>query len=150
MKQLIILGLVLTIVGCATQTQNRTTIALPGEDPNKTVLPDKATSDAVLSLLEQARQATREGNYPKAEVLLERTVRIEPRNASLWHYLAKLRLYQGRHSEAMGLAAKSNNLAKSNRRLKADNWRLIAHAKHQLGDVAGAKQAQEKANKISR
>lgn len=130
--------------GCATR-QSQTAIELPGEDPGQTVLPDRKTSDAVLSLLDKARQATRAGDYQRAEVLLERTVRIEPKNATLWHYIAKLRLAQSRYRDATGLAQKSNNLARSNNKLIADNWRIIAHARYQSGDIAGAEQAQEKA-----
>ena len=101
-----------------------------------------------MSLLGKAREATLAGDYQRAEVLLERTVRIEPRNASLWNYLAKLRLQQGRYQEAIGLATKSNNLAKENKTLLADNWRIIAHAKYQLGDYPGAEKAQTKAAEI--
>jgi len=130
--------------GCAT-TRQKSAIELPGEDPKQTVLPDRNTSNAVLSLLDKAREATRAGDYQRAEVLLERTVRIEPRNATLWHYLAKLRLAQNRFRDATGLAQKSNNLARSNNKLKADNWRIIAHARYQTGDIVGAEQAQDKA-----
>lgn len=134
--------------GCAV-THQKSAIELPGEDPEQTVLPDRNTSDAVLSLLNKARAATRSGDYQRAEVLLERTVRIEPKNASLWHYLAKLRLAQKRFAEAVGLAQKSNNLARSNNKLKADNWRIIAHARYQTGDIAGAEQAQSRAHKLA-
>ena len=146
MKQLSFSLIFLLLAACAAQPQQG--LPLPGEDPNKTVLPDKNTSSAVMSLLDKAREATLAGDYQRAEVLLERTVRIEPRNASLWNYLAKLRLQQGRYQEAIGLATKSNNLAKENKTLLADNWRIIAHAKYQLGDYPGAEKAQTKAAEI--
>lgn len=133
------------IIGCATTTRQQASVELPGEDPNQIVAPDKNTSSAVISLLEKARAATKQGDYQRAEVFLERTVRIEPRNASLWHYLAKLRLQQTRYNEAIGLAQKSNNLARSNNHLKADNWRIMAHAKYQMGDISGAQAAEDKA-----
>lgn len=148
MKWLIYIVSVLVLVGCTT-TKQQPSVLLPGEDPEKTVAPDRETSPAVISLLEKARDATRAGEYQRAEVLLERTVRIEPRNASLWHYLAKLRLHQTRYKEAIGLAQKSNNLAHSNDHLKADNWRIIAHAKYQLGDIPGAQAAQTKAKNLT-
>ena len=146
MKLLSIVLILLLLASCAVQRQPG--LELPGEDPDKTVLPDKSTSSAVITLLDQARDATRAGDYQRAEVLLERTVRIEPRNASLWHYLAKLRLHQGRYQEAIGLAAKSNNLTKNNNALLADNWRIVAHGKYQLGDQAGAQKAQNKVSEI--
>ncbi len=146
MKWIIYIVSTFTLLACATTKQ--ASVQLPGEDPQQTVAPDKNTSSAVISLLEKARDATTQGDYQRAEVLLERTVRIEPRNASLWHYLAKLRLHQARFSEAIGLAQKSNNLARSNNHLKADNWRIIAHSKYQLGDVSGAQAAQAKAKNL--
>jgi tetratricopeptide (TPR) repeat protein len=148
MKWIIYIVSVVFVAGCTT-TKQQVSVQLPGEDPRQTVAPDKNTSSAVISLLEKARDATQQGDYQRAEVLLERTVRIEPRNASLWHYLAKLRLQQTRYNEAIGLAQKSNNLARSNDHLKADNWRIIAHAKYQMGDVNGAQDAQAKARTLA-
>jgi len=147
MKWLSLSLALLLLAACAAQPQQQG-VQLPGEDPSKTVLPDKDTSSAVMSLLEQAREATRAADYQRAEVLLERTVRIEPHNASLWHYLSKLRLQQGRYQEAIGLANKSNNLTKDNKTLLADNWRIIAHAKYQMGDYPGADKAQHKVDEI--
>jgi tetratricopeptide (TPR) repeat protein len=132
------------LFGCAT-TRQQASVELPGEDPKQIVAPDKNTSSAVISLLEKARDATKQGDYQRAEIFLERTVRIEPRNATLWNYLAKLRLHQTRYNEAIGLAQKSNNLAHTNHHLKADNWRILAHAKYQLGDIAGAQAAEARA-----
>ena len=146
MKWLSLSLICLLLAACAAQPQQG--LPLPGEEADKTVLPDRGTSRAVLSLLDQAREATLAGDYQRAEVLLERTVRIEPRNASLWNYLAKLRLQQGRYQEAIGLATKSNNLGRENKTLLADNWRIVAHAKYQLGDYTGAEKAQNKANEI--
>ena len=85
----------------------------------------------------------------KAEARLERALRIEPRNAALWYYMAKLRLHQGQYSQAAGLAAKSNSLDKGDRILQADNWRIIAHARYQNGDIAGAQRAQQKAAELA-
>lgn len=146
MKWIIYIVSAFVLFACATTKQ--ASVELPGEDPRHTVAPDRTTSSAVISLLEKARDATTQGDYQRAEVLLERTVRIEPRNASLWHYLAKLRLHQAHYDDAIGLAQKSNNLAHSNNHLKADNWRIIAHSKYQLGDVSGAQVAQAKAKNL--
>ena len=147
MKWIIYIVSAVVLLACASTTK-QASVQLPGEDPQQTVAPDKNTSSAVISLLEKARDATTQGDFQRAEVLLERTVRIEPRNATLWHYLAKLRLHQTRFNDAIGLAQKSNNLARENDHLKADNWRIIAHSKYQLGDAAGAQAAQANAKKF--
>ena len=121
-----------------------------GDEQTVQVRPAPQTSRPVLALLEQANQAARQGDLAVAEARLERALRIEPRNAVLWHYMAKLRLHQGRLDEAAGLTAKSNSLAHTRERtLQADNWRIIAHARQQNGDHAGARDAQQRATAIA-
>lgn len=144
-----ILLLLCSLFPIACTTTRPPALEVPSEPADKVIYPSPQTSPAVVDLLNQARAATQAGKLQRAEVLLERTVRIEPRNPTLWNYLAKLRLHQGRLQEAMGLAAKSNALSSShNDKLKADNWRIIAHARYQQGDLAGAKQAQMKADAL--
>ena len=144
-----ILLLLCSLLPIACTTTRPPALELPGEPADKVIYPSPKTSPAVVDLLNQARTATQQGQLQRAEVLLERTVRIEPRNPTLWNYLAKLRLHQGRLQEAMGLAAKSNALAATgDDKLKADNWRIIAHARYQNGDVYGAKEAQNKADAL--
>lgn len=122
-------------------------LTVPGlpleSDKSKLITPGMQTSPAVLKLLEQARGATLSGDLPRAEALLERSIRIESGNPVLWHYLAKIRLQQDRVNEAAGLAQKSNALAKGDKSLQADNWRIIAHARNRNGDIAGAREAQD-------
>ena len=112
------------------------------------IRPDPDTSKAALALLGKAREAAQQGNLSVAEAQLERALRIEPDNAVLWHYMAKLRLHQGQLSQAAGLAAKSNSLNRDNVQLQADNWRIIAHARYQNGDKAGAREAQRRADAL--
>lgn len=117
-------------------------------DQTKVIIPGAQTSPAVVKLLEQARSATLAGDLQRAEVILERAIRIEPKNPLLWHYLAKVRLQQGRFNEAAGLAQKSNALTKSDKPLQADNWRIIAHARNRSGDMVGAREAQGKVDAL--
>jgi len=72
-------------------------------------------------------------------------LRIEPRNAHLWHRLAELRLAQERFRMAVDLAAKSNALAGADRRLKRNNWLLIADAWRASGEPGKAHQAEMRA-----
>ncbi|VAX12589.1 hypothetical protein MNBD_GAMMA24-1030 [hydrothermal vent metagenome] len=113
------------------------------------VRPSDSSSPAVLSLLQKARTAAKAGQLEVAEGQLERALRIEPRNASLWHYLAKLRLNQGRLAQAIGLAAKSNSLEHADRILQADNWRIIAHARYQQGNIKAARAAQARVGALT-
>jgi Tfp pilus assembly protein PilF len=143
-------GLVL-LAGCASSPSRNEGFELePGAGSQSRIRPSPQTSRAALALLDRARSAAQQGDLAVAEAQLERALRIEPRNAVLWHYMAKLRLYQGRLDQAAGLAAKSNSLDRGDRRLQADNWRIIAHARYQRGDRAGALAAQHKAEQLAR
>ena len=113
------------------------------------VRPSTSSSPAVLSLLQKARTAAKAGQLAVAEVQLERALRIEPGNATLWHYMAKLRLNQGQLDQAAGLAAKSNSMEHEDRILQADNWRIIAHARYQQGKAEAARQAQARADALA-
>ncbi|MEJ2141599.1 MAG: tetratricopeptide repeat protein [Gammaproteobacteria bacterium] len=117
-------------------------------DGTTKVRPQAGTSKAVLALLAQARSAAMEGQLARSEAFLERALRIEPRNPVLWHYMAKLRLNEGRLKQAAGLAAKSNSLDRDNKILQADNWRIIAHARHKQGDIDGARRAQARVDEL--
>ena len=120
------------------------------EQGDEKIMPDNTTSKTVLALLDRAQESAQSGQLHNAEAQLERALRIEPRNAVLWHYMAKLRLHQSRLPEAVGLAAKSNTLAGQNRTLRTDNWRIIAHARQRQGDERGAAAAQQKVDSLSK
>ena len=69
------------LTGCATQTP-----------PNRYELPaDEAQpgDSAVAALQREARNALEREEYAKAVSLLQRAIRIEPRNARSWHELAE-------------------------------------------------------------
>jgi predicted Zn-dependent protease len=86
----------------------------------------------------RSRPAERAGELEQAAATLERALRLEPRNAMLWHRLARLRLKQGQWRNAVDLAAKSNSLAGEDGNLQGWNWAVIAEAKERLGDAEGA------------
>lgn len=115
------------------------------------IRPNTSTSAAIKRLIENARLASKQGQMSRAESFLERAIRIEPKNALIWHYLAKLHLFQGHYKRAEGLASKSTSLARpaDGDRLLADNWRIVAHARQFQGDTTGAQQAQDKASELS-
>ena len=121
------------------------------------VRPGPKTGKAVLALLSKARQASKKGSLSSAESHLERALRIEPQNPTLWLYMAKLRLYAAKSKEAINLAKKalalssrSDSSSRQNRgSLQADCWRVIAHAYIKINDLEKAQKAQDKANSLS-
>lgn len=100
-----------------------------------------STNQAVIALLDRSRLDTGSGQREAAGASLERALRIEPRNAWLWHELAQLRLAQGQYAQATSLAHKSISFAGRERRLQALNWRVIGNARIAQGNPAGAEQA---------
>jgi tetratricopeptide (TPR) repeat protein len=93
------------------------------------------TSGAVLALLGNADDERLAGNHAMAAATLERALRIEPRNALVWHRLAEIRLQQGKPRRAESLAMKSNSLAGNDSVLRAKNRELIERARRQRGGV---------------
>ena len=118
------------------------------DDFSQQIQPDSSTSSAVMALIKKARANAINGEMDKAISGLERALRIEPANSTVWHYMAKLFLQQENYKQAAGYAAKSTSLARDNKKLIIDNWRIIAHARYRLGNIKGAKKAQDTINKL--
>lgn len=121
------------------------------------VRPGPKTGKAVLALLKKSRQASTAGSLSAAESHLERALRIEPQNPTLWLYMAKLRLYAAKSKEAINLAKKAlalssrgGNISRASRdSLQADCWRVIAHAHQKMGNFDKALKAQNKAKSLT-
>lgn len=118
------------------------------------VRPGPKTGKAVLALLNKAKQASKKGSLSGAESHLERALRIEPQNPTLWLYMAKLRLFAAKSKESINLAKKALALSsrggtasqESRDSLQADCWLVIAHAYQKMGDFRRAEKAQAKAD----
>ena len=131
----------LFLAGCAGPSYT------PPPSPPTPPPPPAQTSgnNAVLALLDQAKTQAGAGQSASAGAILERALRIEPRNPYLWQELARVRLEQGQYRQAENLAAKSNALAQGDRSLRAANWRIIGQARGKRGDLKGSQRAFEKA-----
>jgi tetratricopeptide (TPR) repeat protein len=103
--------------------------------------PVESSNQAVIALLDKARLDTGAGQREAAGASLERALRIEPRNAWLWHELAQLRLAQGQYAQAIALAHKSISFAGHERHLQALNWRVIGNARIAQGTPSEAEKA---------
>ncbi|HJS78833.1 MAG TPA: tetratricopeptide repeat protein [Burkholderiales bacterium] len=128
--------------GCATPPAPPET--RPEQPPPVAPAPPPAKENiAVAGLMETARADAASGNLAGAAASIERALRIEPRNARLWHELARVRLKQEQYAQAENVAARSNSWAGDDRALRAENWRLIAESRRARGDSEGAKAALE-------
>lgn len=111
--------------------------------------PAKASgSPAVVALLDRAEQQHQGRDLEAAAISLERALRIEPRNPTLWQRMATVRLEQGQWEQAIQMAARSNSYAGRYSGLRARNWQIIAEARRAQGDVQGAADAEFKARQL--
>jgi hypothetical protein len=106
-------------------------------------------SAPVSALVSAAKQDTESGNLEAAGAAIERAIRIEPRNATLFYKLAVVRLNQSQPRLAEDLAKKSALLASNDTQLKKHSWLLIAKARELLSNPEGAKAAKKKADSFN-
>jgi hypothetical protein len=105
-------------------------------------------SPAVNALASAASQSSRSGDLEAATTTIERAIRIEPRNATLYYKLAVLRLKQSKPKLAEDLAKKALLLATNDTSLKKHSWLLVARARELLGDINGSIEAKTQADKF--
>ncbi len=105
-------------------------------------------SPAVNALASAANQSSKSGDIEAATTTIERAIRIEPRNATLYYKLAVLRLKQSKPKLAEDLAKKALLLATNDAALKKHSWLLVARARELLGDSSGSREAKAQADKF--
>ncbi len=105
-------------------------------------------SPAVNALALAANQNSKSGDIESATTTIERAIRIEPRNATLYYKLALLKLKQSKPRLAEDLAKKAALLASNDIQLKKHSWLLIARAREVQGDLNGGKEARAKASQF--
>lgn len=113
------------------------------EIPSKARIPPPPGQ--VGTLLAGADKAMQAGELDKAEMHLERALRLSPREAQLWHTMARVRFEQGNYAQAVQLCLKSNSLAGRNGAVVRRNWLLIEKAYLKTGEKEKAAQARQKA-----
>ncbi|MDZ7810250.1 MAG: hypothetical protein U5L11_09005 [Arhodomonas sp.] len=99
------------------------------------------------TLVADAEAASADGRQEVAGDALERALRLAPDHPVLWQNLAVVRYRQDRCEEAIDLARRSSDHT-GDRRLRAQNWRLIATCREILGDAEGAAEAAARAAEL--
>jgi len=105
-------------------------------------------SPAVNALALAANQSSKSGDIEAATTTIERAIRIEPRNATLYYKLAVLRLKQSKPKLAEDLAKKAILLATNDEALKKHSWLLVARARELMSDTNGSREAKTQADKF--
>jgi tetratricopeptide (TPR) repeat protein len=101
----------------------------------------RSESDArapTLALLRQSERSADDGDLDAAIAYVERAIRLDPRDATLWLRLARLQLAAQRPTTAEQLAHKAIALAGSQADHKRQGWLLVADALEAQGDDQGA------------
>ncbi len=100
--------------------------------------PQSVLSGPARSLYTKANKALKSGRPGQADMLLERALRIEPRNALFWHLLGQSKYAQGDFVQAVQFCRKSESLAGNNNKLRQYNRSLLQRAYRKLGDTEQA------------
>jgi predicted Zn-dependent protease len=106
-----------------------------GESVSPGMKPQKGPAQA---LFRDAEQAIQKGQFKRAEMLLERALRVEPRNGWYWHAMGRVQFEQGFFDQARQFFLKSNSLAGSDADLKQQN-RLLLEKVRRTSDTTNAK-----------
>lgn len=117
---------------------------VPGADVKSTT-----QTPAVIALLDSAKDASDRGDIVSASAALERALRLQPKDAPLWHQLGQIRYQQQQWQQAIDCARKSNSLAAGNTALQIQNWQLIVRVKERVQDHAGAAQGRGKIRELT-
>lgn len=123
-------------------------IAPPPPPPFEPLQSFAPLSPGVGALVLAANKTAEQGDIDSATTTIERAIRIEPRNATLFYKLALLRLKQSKPRLAEDLAKKSVLLASGDKQLKKHSWLLIARARDMQNNPEGAKEARAKADQF--
>ncbi|MBM9530727.1 tetratricopeptide repeat protein, partial [Desulfoprunum benzoelyticum] len=85
------------------------------------------------SLYLEAEAALRSGNPGRAEILIERALRIDPGNARYWHLLGRAKYDQGAYPQALQFFRKAESRIRGDRELAARNREYLQAAAARAG-----------------
>jgi len=121
-----------------TPTSTQTVTAPTWSEP----VMEESSTDPLSPLLQDIDKNIEQGKIERAEMLIERALRIDSERPSLWSSFAEIKFRQESYKESVTLAKKSNLLLGDNLdKLRKINWRIMARSREKLGDSAGASRA---------
>ena len=101
---------------------------------------------AVKELLAEAGSVETTGDYEQAAVLLERALRMQPRNPEILQQMAEVQLQKQDYEQALNFAVRSYDIGPRVGEICDRNWRTISVAREHLGDRNGSVQAELRAS----
>lgn len=121
------------------------TSSTPPESPNNQELadeakPNAASNSAALLLLAQSESLRTEGKDEQAIAMVERAIRLEPRNGDLWVQLGRLNYETNEYARAEQYARRGISLTQAGSETSKRGWLLLADVSEARGDIEGANQ----------
>ena len=120
-------------------------VRAPAKEDSEGVQVFPLQNPAVKELLADAGTAESAGNYSQAATLLERALRIQPRDPEILQSLAEVQLQMRDYSQALNFATRSYDIGPRVGEICSRNWRTISVSREHLNDHAGAVEAEQKA-----
>jgi tetratricopeptide (TPR) repeat protein len=146
------MGLLLGLSGCAGWQPREegaedveTRVRAPAREESAGVQVFPLQNPAVKQLLADASAAESSGDYGQASMLLERALRIQPRDPELLQQMAEVQLQIGDFGQALNFAERSYDTGPRVGELCSRNWHTMAVARERLGDTGAARQARDRA-----
>ena len=125
-----------------------TSCALPTQSVDPYSTQSVTLSPAMQKLLEQSDQSINAQNWTQAVAVLERALRINPKQAEAWSRMAVVYLGKNQPEQSINMAKRSNSYANRNTTLKSYNWLLMSRAYEQLNQSQLAEQALLKSQQL--
>jgi len=125
----------------AVTTEVETEVRAPASEESAGIQVQPLQNPAVKQLLASASASEQAGQLEQAALMLERGLRIEPRDPELLQRMAELRLQQQDWQQAINFATRSYDQSAQVGEMCARNWRTIALAYQHLGDAGAAENA---------
>jgi len=146
----VMLAVIALLSACATQPPAPTEdlsveeqVRAPAAEQGRGLQVYPLRNPAVTELSDAALAAERAGDLDRAVLLLERALRIQPRDPELLQHMAEIRLELGEWEQAESFAARSFDVGPRVGELCQRNWRTMALARERLqryGEAANARQ----------
>lgn len=123
-----------------------TRVRVPASQESEGVQVFPLQNPAVKELLADAGSAETAGDYSQAAVLLERALRIQPRDPEILQQMAEIQLQKQDYEQALNFAVRSYDIGPRVGEICDRNWRTISVAREHLGDHSGSAQAEQRAS----
>lgn len=123
-----------------------TRVRVPAAQDSEGVQVFPLQNPAVKELLADASAAETAGEYSQAAVLLERALRIQPRDPEILQHMAEIQLRKQDYEQALNFAVRSYDIGPRVGEICDRNWRTISVAREHLGDLNGSELAEQRAS----